>query len=1003
MSRDWRLFGRKSRGPARNPDEGAGTGTPPVNAVVWPAAAETETQAHIAAAKAEAEAAVLLASTRAWLDLPPHPHLQACYYLSLADWHPRVVAEYVPGEDLATAARAGRLGTPGEVVDAAVQLAWGLQAVHEAGLAHGDVRTTSAVLAEDGVVRLTGSVPVASTMDGSVKDVRALAAAVTELFDGPGRPPMPEAVAALVRECSAGDPPAAREFADRLIALYPGETGSPYPREVPKPAEPLANEWNNRAVSLALAGEHAEAEQYWERALRDDPRHPDSTFNLGLLLWRAARITDDELMRRLEAAGQASAFAQDDHVERLAGMVDGERGVPRPDPAADPPLTARCQAGWMYAVAVTPDGRLAVWGADDGGVRWWDFDHGDVVTLTGHTDEVWAVAVTPDGRFALSGAADNTVRCWDLATGRCLQVLNGHRQRVRGVAISPDGRHAVSCAEDGRVLSWDLGSGRQTGTITEGKAGLISVAMTPDGQYLAVAGNHGVLQWWEVRTGRCLHTLTGHTGNVFSVAVTPDGRYALSSDDEREVRWWDLRTGECLRTITGHGSTVSSVAISADGRRGVSGSMDRTVRCWDLATGRCLRTIEHEYLVLGVDLTADGRRVVCTATDRKLRVWDQARAVAAPWSHSPTGGARELEARAREFHSELSQVRYLLANAAVPAAAERLRRVRAIPGYARHPEVLELWREAGRAGRRTAFLDVRRVRTIENPAGLTALALAPDGRRALAAGWDYLLRQWDLETGECLRELAGHQDAVTSIAFAPDGGTAVSASADHTLRVWDLSTGACLRVLSGHAEEVTAVAVAASGHVLSGSADHTLRWWDPRTGECLRVLSGHTGTVSSIALTPDGRHAVSGSADATVRWWDVGTGKCLETLRSHKCGSRAVAVTPDGRTALSGEDCGNLQRWQLPEGRWINAQSGHEGAMLDLALTADGDYVLTAGADRTLRWLDLSSDRCLRVLTEHDDEVCAVAVAPDGWSCVTGSRDGTLIGWALDWNHEPRE
>lgn len=984
MSRDWRLFGRKSRGNTQ-PDRG---GVQPADAGPDAAPGSGHTPADvlaaIPAADREAETAILLSRIRGWLDLPPHPNLRTCFHLDIVDGHPQVVAEDLPGEDLAKAAQNGRLGTAGEVLDAGVQLAWALQAVHEAGLAHGEVTAANAVLAEDGVVRLGGFSRQPATQD---EDLRALASVVRELLEDP-----PESL--------VGNLSSAREFADRLIALHAERTGTAYPREAPESVQPLANEWNNRAVSLALAGEHAEAEQYWERALRDDPRHPESTFNLGLRQWRAARIPDDEMMRRLQAAGQASL--QKDQVTRLAGLADAERGVPRPGPEADPPQTARTPAGWLYAVALTPDGRHTVWGADDGGVRWWDLNGSEVVTFTGHTDEVWAVAVTPDGRLALSGSADTTVRCWELATGRCLYVLNGHRQRVRGVAVSADGRTAVSCAEDGLVLTWDLTTGRQRGTLTQEKVGLISVALTPDGRFAAVAGNQGFLQCWDVRSGRGVRTLTGHTGDVYSVAVTPDARYALSSDGEREVRWWDLRTGECLRTLTGHHNTIASVGLSADGRRGVSGSMDRTVRCWDLPTGRCLRTIDHEYLVLGVDSSADGRRVVSTATDRKLRVWDQAGSVAAPWSFSPTGGALELASRARETRSELSQVRYLLANGAAPAATRRLRQVRAIPGYARHPEVLDLWREAGRSGRRTAFMDFRRVRTIEDPAGLTALALAPDGRRVLTAGWDYGLRHWDLETGERLRELHGHAEAVTSIAFAPDGRTAVSASADHTVRVWDPATGVALRVLSGHADEVTAVAVAASGHVMSAGADHTLRWWDPRTGECLRVLSGHTAPVNSIVLAADGRHALSGSVDATARWWDIGTGECVETLRSHKCGSRAVAVTADGGTALSGEDCGNLQRWELPSGRWINAQAGHEGPMLALSLTGDGEHALTAGADRTLRWLEVRSGRCLRVLTGHEDEVCAAAVASDGWSAVTGSRDGTVLVWAIDWDHEPR-
>jgi len=72
---------------------------------------------------------------------------------------------------------------------------------------------------------------------------------------------------------------------------------------------------------------------------------------------------------------------------------------------------------------------------------------------------------------------------------------------------------------------------------------------------------------------------------------------------------------------------------------------------------------------------------------------------------------------------------------------------------------------------------------------LTAVALTPNGRRAVSGSADNTLRVWDLETGETLKTLQGHTSSVGSVALSPDGRQAVSASRDSTLRVWDLKAG----------------------------------------------------------------------------------------------------------------------------------------------------------------------------------------------------------------------
>ena len=87
--------------------------------------------------------------------------------------------------------------------------------------------------------------------------------------------------------------------------------------------------------------------------------------------------------------------------------------------------------GWVYAVAIAPDGTWLATGGDDGTVRTWAADGTPRATLTGHDGRVYAVAIAPDGTWLATGGGDGTVRIW-AADGTPRATLTGHRGGDRG-------------------------------------------------------------------------------------------------------------------------------------------------------------------------------------------------------------------------------------------------------------------------------------------------------------------------------------------------------------------------------------------------------------------------------------------------------------------------------------------------------------------------------------------------------------------------------------------
>ncbi|KAI8330951.1 WD40-repeat-containing domain protein [Choanephora cucurbitarum] len=144
--------------------------------------------------------------------------------------------------------------------------------------------------------------------------------------------------------------------------------------------------------------------------------------------------------------------------------------------------------------------------------------------------------------------------------------------------------------------------------------------------------------------------------------------------------------------------------------------------------------------------------------------------------------------------------------------------------------------------------------------------------------------------------LEGHTSEIT--ALDTNLYTAVSGSNDKTIRQWDLETGQCVLTLdvmwaskSSNIIESwldTALNYGYAAHdfvgalqfwdfaLASGTSDGKIRMWDLRTGQAHRTLPGHSAPITCLQF--DEVHLVSGSLDKTIKIWDLRTGSVFDTL-----------------------------------------------------------------------------------------------------------------------------
>jgi WD40 repeat protein/GTPase SAR1 family protein/DNA-directed RNA polymerase subunit RPC12/RpoP len=255
------------------------------------------------------------------------------------------------------------------------------------------------------------------------------------------------------------------------------------------------------------------------------------------------------------------------------------------------------------------------------------------------------------------------------------------------------------------------------------------------------------------------------------------------------------------------------------------------------------------------------------------------------------------------------------------------------------------------------------LKTLKHTGSILSLSLSAKAERILSGGGmgDTALRLWEMETGECLREMSVDPSVVWSVAISEDAKRAVSGSGDNAVRVWNLETGECLATLKGHSHIVKSVWITPNKRfAASGSEDTTVKIWDLETGTCVGTLEGHQSPVHSVAIPPDGALIAStGFTDHTVRLWDWKSWACLQVIRQKGASPMSVAFSPDGsRLVVGTADAATIYVYRLTSVRHVlAAEATRRYVNAKVVLLGEGTVGKTSLAHRLIEDKYVVKDR----------------------------------------------
>ena len=439
---------------------------------------------------------------------------------------------------------------------------------------------------------------------------------------------------------------------------------------------------------------------------------------------------------------------------------------------------------------------------------------------------MYYVGFLADGKTLWLATGGGLIHRWDLVNKKELPPLARHPGGATNVHALPRGATLVSTGADGLIRRWDAATGKELAAPVA-NVGQTCAALSPTGRWVAVGDEGGRLELWDSNNGKRLHTLQMAGPAVMQVAFKPNGKEVAAVLESGEVRFWEILSGKPGQILVFEKDTFQGALKRLFG-------MPTSRRWYTLVfspNGQSIYIGTNQYRMKKWDLTSDKPG------------WDKAvgHVVLMPDGKSLVEAEVFGKQAIINLNVDTGQERFrttLLTNGmdnrgSTQALAFAPDGVRLAVAW--HTGWVTLFdgitgKEQRRilAGDEVKGGEVFSDRPAER-ASVDALAFSSDGLWLATGGCDTSVRIWEVESGQEVLRLKGHEGNVKSVAFGAAGRTLLSCGQDGQVLVWSLRPTATKATLERRRAELGAKEAKTTYQTVWALSD------DPRAAAFLRT------------------------------------------------------------------------------------------------------------------------------------------------------------------------
>ncbi|CCX09741.1 Similar to Periodic tryptophan protein 2 homolog; acc. no. Q9C270 [Pyronema omphalodes CBS 100304] len=463
---------------------------------------------------------------------------------------------------------------------------------------------------------------------------------------------------------------------------------------------------------------------------------------------------------------------------------------------------------------------------------------------TGHHDAVTHIEWSGDSRFFMTSSKDLTARVWSLNPEQHFvpTTLASHREAIIGAWFSKDQEKIYTVSKDGALLQWEF-------TKKPGQD------YDDDDEMDAEVEE----RWYVVKrsyfnqNSAKVKCATFHKESNLLVVGFSTGVFGL----------YELPEFNTIHTLSISQNGIDFVTINKTGEWlafGASKLGQLLVWEWQ-SESYVIKQQGHYDAMNALTYSPDGNRIVTAADDGRIKVWDATSGFCIVTFTEHTAGVTAVQ----------FSVRNLLFTASLDGS------VRA-------------W----------DLIRYRNFKTFTAPSRLQFSSLAVDssGEIVCAGSLDsFDIHIWNVQTGQLLETLSGHDGPISSLSFAPDGSSLVSGSWDRTVRIWSIFTRTqTSEPLQQQADVLCVIHRPDSKQLTVSTLDGQLTFWEIENAEQVGHVDGKkdvsggrkvtdrvtaannaaTKHFNTIAYSADGTCVLAGGNSMYVCLYDVASGSLIK-------------------------------------------------------------------------------------------------------------------------------